>query len=163
MRVSSFFCIAFAFLSLLPCAAAVKVEQARAEWMGGFQKMENADKAVESNVVGALELYREALAVFEDVRRKYPQWNPTLLNYRVNYCQQKIHDLEQKLESQANTLSAEELLALTKRQAKQLQENENARKELAERVNFLTESLQRAREEAAKGAGYEVTDRKSVV
>ena len=65
MRFLSFFCIAFVLLALIPCTAAVKVEQARAEWMGGFQKMENADKAAETNVVGALELYREALAVFE--------------------------------------------------------------------------------------------------
>ncbi|MBR6373169.1 MAG: hypothetical protein IKS20_08300, partial [Victivallales bacterium] len=146
-----------AVLVLVLCSSAAKVEQARAEWMGGFQKMENADQAAEKNVVGALELYKESLAIFENVRRKYPQWNPTLLNYRINYCQQKIRDLEIKLENQANTLSSDDLLALNKRQAKQLQETENARKELSDRVAFLTEALQRAREEAAKGAGYEAT------
>ncbi len=146
-----------AVVILILCSSAAKVEQARAEWMGGFQKMENADQAAEKNVVGALELYKESLAIFENVRRKYPQWNPTLLNYRINYCQQKIRDLEMKLENQANTLSSGDLLALNKRQAKQLQDTENARKELADRVAFLTEALQRAREEAAKGAGYEAT------
>ena len=146
-----------AALILVFCSSAAKVEQARAEWMGGFQKMENADQAAETNVVGALELYKESLAIFENVRRKYPQWNPTLLNYRINYCQQKIRDMEMKLEKQANTLSSDDLLALNKRQAKQLQDTENARKELADRVAFLTEALQRAREEAAKGAGYEAT------
>ena len=146
-----------AVVILVLCSSAAKVEQARAEWMGGFQKMENADQAAEKNVVGALELYKESLAIFENVRRKYPQWNPTLLNYRINYCQQKIRDLEIKLENQANTLSSDDLLALNKRQAKQLQDAENARKELSDRVAFLTEALQRAREEAAKGAGYEAT------
>lgn len=132
-------------------------KEARAEWMGGFVKMEAADKSAPDNAVAALDLYKQSLAVFEEVRRKYPQWNPTLLNYRINYCQQKIQELNAKLETQANSLSPQELVQLTNRQARELQSLENARKELNDRVTLLTESLRRAREEAAKSSGMETT------
>ena len=83
----------YLLLSATVLLAATKpqpVNSARVEWMGGFVKMESADKAAADNAVAALELYREALEIFQEVRRKYPQWNPSLLNYRVNYCQQCI-------------------------------------------------------------------------
>ncbi|MBR4220068.1 MAG: hypothetical protein IKR81_02865 [Victivallales bacterium] len=131
--------------------------KARAEWMGGFVKMESADKAVAGNAVAALSLYKEALEVFESVRRKYPQWNPSLLNYRINYCQQQINELERKMAGQANNLSTDELLELVNRQKKQLQELESAKKELTARVDFLQESLLRAREEASKSSTLEST------
>ena len=130
---------------------------ARSEWMGGFAKLEAAEQAFKANAPAALGMYREALEVFESVRRKYPQWNPSLLNYRINYCQQKIGELERKLESQANTLSNEELLELTKSQARKLKELEAQKDELDVRVKFLSDALLRAREEAAKSSSLENT------
>ncbi len=130
---------------------------ARSEWMGGFAKLEAAEQAFKANAPAALGMYREALEVFESVRRKYPQWNPSLLNYRINYCQQKIGELERKLESQVNTLSNEELLELTKSQARKLKELEAQKDELDVRVKFLSDALLRAREEAAKSSSLENT------
>ncbi len=130
---------------------------ARAEWMGGFVKMEAADKAATDNVVAALDLYKEALDIFLEVRRKYPQWNPSLLNYRVNYCQERIQALDRKMAGQANTLSANELLELTKKQARRIQELETSEKELQSRVSVLGDGLQRARAESAKGSTLETT------
>ncbi len=149
--------VIFLLFAVLFSFGAEDKNKARAEWMGGFVKMESADKVVAENAVAALSLYKEALEVFETVRRKYPQWNPSLLNYRVNYCQQQIQELERKMASQSNTLSSDELLELANRQKKQLQELEAAKKELTARVDFLQESLLRAREEASKSSTLEST------
>ena len=59
--------------------------------------------------------------------------------------------------SQSNNLSTDELLELVNRQKKQLQEMESAKKELTARVDFLQESLLRAREEASKSSTLEST------
>ncbi len=152
-RIIAIFMVCFVLFSV----AAEDKNKARAEWMGGFVKMESADKVVAENGVAALALYKEALEVFENVRRKYPQWNPSLLNYRINYCQQQINELERKMASQSNSLSTDELLELVNRQKKQLQELESAKKELTARVDFLQESLLRAREEASKSSTLEST------
>ena len=132
-------------------------QSARSEWMGGFAKLEAADQAFQANAPAALGMYKEALEVFESVRRKYPQWNPSLLNYRINYCQQKIGELERKLETQANKLSNEELLELTKNQSRKLKDLEAQNNELEVRVKFLSDALLRAREEAAKSSTLENT------
>ncbi|MBQ9368133.1 MAG: hypothetical protein IJT83_10155 [Victivallales bacterium] len=155
-RVIRIIAVFMAIFTLFSFSAEDK-NKARAEWMGGFVKMESADKAVAGNAVAALSLYKEALEVFESVRRKYPQWNPSLLNYRINYCQQQINELERKMAGQANNLSTDELLELVNRQKKQLQELESAKKELTARVDFLQESLLRAREEASKSSTLEST------
>ena len=99
-RIIAIFMVCFVLFSV----AAEDKNKARAEWMGGFVKMESADKVVAENAVAALSLYKEALEVFESVRRKYPQWNPSLLNYRINYCQQQINELERKMASQSNII-----------------------------------------------------------
>ena len=130
---------------------------ARSEWMGGFAKLEAADQASKANAPAALGMYKEALEVFESVRRKYPQWNPSLLNYRINYCQQKIEEIGRKLESQVNTLNSDELLELTRSQGKKLKELEAQKNELDVRVKFLSDALLRAREEAAKSSSLENT------
>ncbi len=129
---------------------------ARAEWMTGFVKLEAADKAVaDNNVMAALPLYKEALTIFEGVRRKYPQWNPSLLNYRVNYCQQNIEKLESRIQSSASALSRDDLLALSSKQAKELQALQEDNRSLTAKVALLSESIERARQEAAKTAGQE--------
>ena len=138
----------------LPCLA-VEEDSARTEWMGGFVKMEEADKNLSTNAVVALDLYKGALSVFESVRRKHPNWNPALLNYRINYCQQKINELQRRLDSQNNKLTPEELLEINHSQARKLQELEEQNKELDARISFMSEALMRAREEAAKSSSLE--------
>ena len=154
----------YAFLFLLTVilnATAVDNDKsslnARAEWMGGFAKLEAADQAFKANAPAALGMYKEALDVFESVRQKYPQWNPSLLNYRINYCQQRIEAIGRVLESQINKLSSAELLELTKSQSKKLKDLEAQNNELEVRVKFLSEALLRAREEASKSASLEST------
>ena len=146
----------FAFLVATTLVAQVKVDHARSEWMQGYVKLENADKALaEDNHLAAVQLYREALLVFETVRRKYPQWNPSLLNFRVKYCQDKIDQIERKVQSEAEEMSREKLLRLIADQAQMLHENSVKMQQLQNSVNILSESLQRARAEAARSAATE--------
>lgn len=142
------------FSALLP--AQVKVDVARSEWMKGYVKLENADKAdQEGNKLAALQLFREAVVLFEEVRRKYPQWNPSLLNFRIKYCHQKITELDKSVQSEAEGMSREHLLELTTKQAQMLHDNSMKIQQLNTSVSILTEALQRARSEAAKNAAAE--------
>ncbi|MBQ9445327.1 MAG: hypothetical protein IJU61_01955, partial [Victivallales bacterium] len=79
------------FALFLPLFAMADLDNVRNEWMKGYTKLEAADKAAKAKrTQEAIPLYRAALAVFETVQRRYPQWNPTLLNYRINYCRQML-------------------------------------------------------------------------
>lgn len=153
LALAAFLMLTFAWTAL---SAPVDPGAARAEWMTGFVKLEAADKAVaDDNVMAALPLYKEALTIFEGVRRKYPQWNPSLLNYRINYCQQNIEKLESRIQSSASALSRDDLLALSNKQAKELQTLQEDNRNLTAKVALLSESIERARQEAAKTAGQE--------
>ena len=61
-RVIRIIAVFMAIFTLFSFSAEDK-NKARAEWMGGFVKMESADKAVAGNAVAALSLYKEALEV----------------------------------------------------------------------------------------------------
>ena len=144
----------FSFSSVFQ--AQVKVDAARSEWMKGYVKLEHADKAdQEGNKLAALQLYREAVVVFEAVRRQFPQWNPSLLNFRIKYCQQKITELDKSVQNEAEGMSRENLLELTAKQAQMMHDNSLKIQQLNTSVSILTESLQRARTEAAKNAAAE--------
>lgn len=133
-----------------------RVDVARNEWMQGYVKLESADKADEAGTkLMALQLYRDAMTVFESVRRKYPDWNPSLLNYRINYCKQKISALEEAMKDDAQSMSRERLLELTAKQTQIIHENSLKIQQLSTSVSVLSESLQRARTEAAQKAASE--------
>ena len=155
IHIKVFFVLSlFLFSGLLHAQS--KTAVARSEWMKGYVKLENADKAVqEENKLAALQLYREAVLVFEAVRRQYPQWNPSLLNYRIKYCQEKITELDKSVQSEAEEMSRENLLDLSAKQAQLLHDNSMKIQQLNTSVSILSESLQRARTEAAKNAAAE--------
>ncbi len=146
----------FVFSFSAAMQAQVKVDVARSEWMKGYVKLENGDKAdQEGNKLAALQLYREAVLVFEAVRRQFPQWNPSLLNFRINYCHQKINELDKSVQSEAEGMSRDNLLELTAKQAQMMHDNSLKIQQLNTSVSILTESLQRARSEAAQNAAAE--------
>ncbi len=151
--------IALCFCLLWSClivSGQGKVDVARNEWMKGYVKLESADKADEAdNKLMALQLYRDTMSVFEEVRRKYPQWNPSLLNYRINYCKQKISKLEENMKNDAQSMSRERLLQLIAKQTQIIHENSLQIQQLTTSVSVLSESLQRARTEAAQKSASE--------
>lgn len=146
---------AFLILTARPLAADEK-DSARAEWMTGYLKLESGDKAVaNNNVVVAAGLYKEALAIFENVQQKYPNWNPTLLKYRIAYCQQQIGKLEAKYQSDTSELSKEDLVVLSARQTEQIQQLTSSLDELKTRVSTLSESLGNMQAAAQKSNALE--------
>lgn len=127
--------------------------RARTEWMAGFVKLEQAVEAEKAqDPTLALDLCRAALARFVAVRTEFPSWNPSLLDYRINYCTQRIERLERLLASSSQTLNAEQLRKLMA----ELQEKagklagENLR--LKKQLSLTGSSLERARTEAARRA-----------
>ena len=146
------------FACLIPLFAMADLDNVRNEWMKGYTKLEAADKASKAKRnQEAIPLYRAALAVFESVQRRYPQWNPTLLNYRINYCRQMLEQLTTVQEVKPESLSPNDLVKLNKEYANTIAQLSEERRFLESRVEVLTESLDRARAEAAKAASVETS------
>ena len=146
------------FAFLLPLFTFAQLDNVRNEWMKGYIKLEAADKAAkDKRNQEAIPLYRSALAIFESVQRRYPQWNPTLLNYRINYCRQTLEQLTSAPVIKPETLSPNELVKLNKEYTNTIAQLSEERRFLESRVEVLTESLNRARAEAAKSANVETS------
>ena len=138
------------FACLIPLFAMADLDNVRNEWMKGYTKLEAADKASKAKRnQEAIPLDRAALAVFESVQRRYPQWNPTLLNYRINYCRQMLEQLTTVQEVKPESLSPNDLVKLNKEYANTIAQLSEERRFLESRVEVLTESLDRARAGAA--------------
>lgn len=146
------------FAILLPLFSFADLDNVRNEWMKGYSKLEAADKAAkDKRNQEAIPLYRSALAIFESVQRRYPQWNPTLLNYRINYCRQILNQLTSAPVIKPESLSPNELVKLNKEYTNTIAQLSEERRFLESRVDVLTESLNRARAEAAKNASVETS------
>ncbi len=158
------FCLALALFlaSAAPLLAARSGEDlAREMWMGGYLKYEEASRIeTAGNQVLALDLYREALAVFVKVQTRYSDWNPSLLDYRMNYCREHIRRLEAVVAAKSVSLSKENLVSLTQSQDARLRELSRSEGELKKRLELAEKSLEQARSEAAaKVASAADTDR----
>ncbi len=134
-------------------SAADKNPEARAKWMKGYQKMEAAEKTRRAgNHVLALEQYQEARAIFKLVLDEYPGWNNSLLSYRINYCNELISRLNEVVAASKETLSKEALVTLTKKQSEEIREQERDIAAVQRQLKLASESLERARREAARNA-----------
>lgn len=145
--------IAIVLLAAIPSAVADTHPEARAKWMEGYQKMEAAEKTrAARNHVLALEQYQQARDIFVAVRDEYPDWNTSLLTYRINYCTEIISRLNEVIEAGKETLSREALVSLTRRQGRELEERDNELAAAQRQLRLTAEALERARREAARNA-----------
>lgn len=127
--------------------------KAREVWMGGFVKLEEAEKAeAGGDPVLALELLRDAAAVFQHVRRDYPTWNPSLLAYRINYCAKRIEHLESKVSEVTAELPRDDLVSLSTQNAEKIKAVSLENQELRRRLGLVEQALARARREAARSS-----------
>ena len=125
-------------------------EKAREAWMAGYVKYEAAAKAEEGgNQPLALDFYREALDGFKKVQARYPGWNPSLLDYRINYCAERIRSLEVKVAAKNVSLTREGLISLTKSQEARLSLLTQENGDLKKRFELAGKALEQARAEAA--------------
>jgi cell division protein FtsB len=145
------------FLALvwaLPCLNAyAKEDPARTQWLTGYAKLEEAGKAEAArNFSLAVDLYRGARKVFREVRRKYPKWNPSLLDYRIGFCTSRIRRLEAALAANRSALSRTQLLETCNRLTDELNNTQEENRALQKKLDLTREALDRARREAARGA-----------
>ncbi|MDX9981802.1 MAG: hypothetical protein RBU25_17405, partial [Lentisphaeria bacterium] len=128
--------------------------QVRQEWMAGFVKLEEGGKAEEAGrVAAALEFYREALAVFREVQRKYPAWNPSLLTYRIGFCEERIAGLQARAGEQTAAMPKADLEGVVRVQIEKIDELSGTNRQLATDLAAAREALERARREAAQSVG----------
>ena len=74
-------------LSVLPLGA-VPADPARHAWMKGYEAMTQAEQEEKDHAdLAALRHYEQALEIFVKVNHDYPEWNVSILKYRIDYCQ----------------------------------------------------------------------------
>jgi chromosome segregation ATPase len=135
----------------LPLAQADKPSHAREEWMSGFLKLEEGGKAEEGGRASvALDLYRQALATFREVQRKYPAWNPSLMTYRITFCEKRIERLEGVVGEKAATMPKADLEVVVRNQVAKIRELADETRTLKADLAEARDSLERARREAAR-------------
>jgi Tfp pilus assembly protein PilF len=127
---------------------------AREKWMSGYVKMEAAMKAEKANnQVLALDLFQQARDIFNQVQDNYPDWNQSLLTYRIQFCTERIRRLTDIVEAQKETLTKPALIALSRKQSEEIQTLSKSIRDLNKQLGFTSEALERARREAARNAG----------
>jgi chromosome segregation ATPase len=125
--------------------------KAREEWMAGYVRLEEGGRAEEAgDTAQALTLYREALQTFEEVRRKHPGWNPSLLGYRITYCTQRIRRIESQVKQQTTDMSQQDLAKMVAGQVDRIRQLSEENQTLRSRLASTADSLERARLEAAR-------------
>ena len=124
-------------------------EKARQAWMAGYLKIESAAKAVEEQkFMFALELYEEALATFQEVGVRYPEWNPDVVSFRINYCTEKVRELREAVEIAAEKMSRPDLIRTVNHLRRQRDSFESVKDRLQADLKVAQE---RAAETAAAG------------
>jgi len=128
--------------------SSLNTDKARELWMTGYLKVEQAAKAVEEDKkVFALELYEEALEVFEQVRKQFPEWNPDVVGFRIQFCTGQIRTLRYAVEIDAEKMSRPDLIQEVKRLRKARDGHEERVVVLETKLAGLATSLEAAEKE----------------
>lgn len=123
---------------------------ARDMWMDGFLKYKEGVVAEKgANAALALRLYQEAAATFGKVRSDYPDWQPSVVSFRINECMNRIKVLNTQLSERESDLSKDELLTLNQSLKAQVADLEEKAMAAQEKVEILTAKA----ENAATGTG----------
>ena len=145
-----------ALLPLLLLAGAPALRAASAEdgaremWMAGYLKYEEGAKAEKTNnIVLAIDLYRGAVTVFNQVQTKYPKWNQSLLDYRINFCKTRLQQLESSVAAKSIDLSKNELVGLARQQEARIKALTDELASAKKNLDLSSQALDRARAEAA--------------
>ena len=141
-------------LGILLCLAcplrAVPTDPARRAWLGGYEAMTLAEQEEKDHSdLAALRHYEQALEIFEKVHHDYPEWNVSIITYRIEYCQQKIAAIKEQNRQNTAFLSREDLIAQLATANAEIQTNREKSIVQENQLRELREQLQRARAEAA--------------
>lgn len=131
--------------------ASARNREAQSAWVEAYDRLEDAEDAERrDDIARALNLYRESRKQFLAVHRRAPQWNPSLVNYRIKYCLRKIQALEKELRLTQSSRNRDELVKTLERQADRIAELTRASENLEYKLQIASEALEKARTEAAR-------------
>ena len=161
-RIAIAFCVLVLLVPLHGAESKAGAEQARQEWMTGYLKLEHANKAVEEErTASALQLFEEALAVFQQVRDSAPDWQPQLVNYRIAFCEERIQALRETAALGLEKMSPRQLRSEIQRLRQELSGPKARIEQLeadVERLTVKTASTNSARELAEERAAKAEAD-----
>ncbi len=79
-------------------------------WLDGFLKMSRAAQlADQGKHFPAMQGYNDAMKLFEDVHKRFPEWNTVMVTYHISSCRLHIQQLEKTILPDLKTLTTEEL------------------------------------------------------
>lgn len=146
-----------AFLAL-PCAVrgATEGDPARRLWMRGYEAMTQADQSYGNKAeLTALRGYEKALEVFLEVQNRYPDWNASLLRYRVDYCRKRVEEIKEANRQNLEYLTREELFQRVRNAESESRVGKERIAALEKTLEKERQSLELARGEAAQMATAE--------
>jgi len=93
-----------------PSGAAAASPAAAAE--AAYARLSKADEAREAHQwAEAARLYREALFIYTELNKQYPDWQPAVVGFRLNYCRGQIEKLTRLAAASAELRRDEETAA----------------------------------------------------
>ena len=61
-----------------------------------YAEIQEADRHLQAREMGkARHLYENALGGLEEIGKKYPDWEPTIIRYRIKYLEEKLSEIDQ--------------------------------------------------------------------
>jgi hypothetical protein len=61
-----------------------------------YAEIQEADRHLQAREMGkARHLYEKALGGLEEIGKKYPDWEPTIIRYRIKYLEEKLSEIDQ--------------------------------------------------------------------
>ena len=84
-------CLWVGILALLVASWAAQAEEADEQYVAIYNAIQQADSLVTSNnTTAALKKYRDAQTALQNLQRAYPNWNRSVVSFRLDYLAQKI-------------------------------------------------------------------------
>jgi len=145
-------CLALAPLTMRSAEMPKNVDKAaRGEWLRGLDYFEKGDKAREmDSIKNALVLFRKATSIFRNLKKKYPDWHPKLIDFRINLCLGKIDDLQLELDKKRMTVTDADAQNVFLRE--QLDNQKAAIRSLKNELANTVTKLEAAKREIQRGA-----------
>ena len=114
MRIKSFnILVFFLFLAVSAAFTSVGAEAdtaARQLWLDAFLRLSKAEQfAGQGRTRPAIAAYNDALRLFMSVHEKYPEWNASMVAFRISACRLQLRELEATASPDLDSLSADEL------------------------------------------------------
>lgn len=151
LRASAWVWLVLVVCSFCPQAVYADAAAAKREWSLAYQALERAVQAeTDQDISKALEGYRMAHNRFRTVRKRYPEWNPALVRFRIRATTRKIVELERQVEALQGELTAGELQRVLQERDEALDALRKQYEDTKYRLRLRSEALERAREEAAR-------------